>query len=241
MKNWFTITAKTNSNAEIYVYDEIGAFGISSDRFIEELKAKGDVTKIALHVNSPGGDPFDAAAMFLALKRHPATVTGYNDGLVASAATVVLMAGDKIIMPENTLLMIHDPVGGVVGTADEMRDFAGVMDKVKQTILVAYRRSGKTDEELAEIMRAETWYTAAEALDNGFVDEISNEIRVAAFFDLGKFKNSLAASAKRSPSGVVTRRRKLLNSKEIYRRLNSRFGQLSVTNIANKLDKGLRR
>jgi ATP-dependent protease ClpP protease subunit len=198
VKTWFKIEAKSGGIAEIYVYDELGAYGIRADRFIEALKSKGNVDEIALHINSPGGDPFAAAALYLALKRHPATVTAYNDGLVASAASVVLMAGDKIIQPENALLMIHDPIGGVFGTADEMRDFADAMDKIKMTILTAYRRSGKTDEELAKIMSAETWYTAAEALAAGFVDEISKEIAVAAFFDLKKFANPPAALSKRT-------------------------------------------
>lgn len=193
MKSWFSIQSKKASTAEIYIYDEIGAFGIRADQLIEALKAKGDVNEIALHINSPGGDPFQAAAMYLALKRHPAKVTAFNDGLVASAASIVLMAGDHIVMAENTMLMIHDPIGGVFGTAEDMRDFAAAMDKIKQTILTAYRRSGKTDEELAEIMRNETWYTAAEALAAGFIDEISKEIPVAAFFDLKKFANPPAA------------------------------------------------
>lgn len=200
-KKWFDIRAAADGKqVEIYVYDEIGAFGIRADRFIEALKSKGDLDAIALHINSPGGDPFAAAAMYLALKRHPATVTAYNDGLVASAASVVLMAGDRIIAPENTMLMIHDPVGGVFGTADEMRDFAGAMDKIAQTILTAYRRTGKTDEELAEIMSAETWYTAAEALEAGFIDEISDEIQVAAFFDLQRFANPPAAAIQAQPA-----------------------------------------
>jgi ATP-dependent Clp protease, protease subunit len=199
MKTWFSIKARAASTAgpaEIYIFDELGAFGIRADRFIEALKALGDVANIALHVNSPGGDPFAAASMYLALKRHPATVTAYNDGLVASAASVVLMAGDRIIAPENTMLMIHDPVGGVFGTADDMREFASAMDKIKQTILTAYRRSGKTDEELSAIMSAETWYTATEAKAAGFVDEISKEIQVAACFDLHKFGRPPAARAR---------------------------------------------
>lgn len=186
-KSWFDIQAKQSGPVEIYIYDEIGAFGIRADLFIEALKSRGDVDEIALHINSPGGDPFSAAAMYLALKRHAAKVTAYNDGLVASAASIVLMAGDWIVAPENTLLMIHDPIGGVFGTAEDMRSFADSMDKIKQTILTAYRRSGKTDEELAAIMSAETWYNASEALENKFIDEISNEIQVAAFFDVKKF------------------------------------------------------
>jgi ATP-dependent protease ClpP protease subunit len=112
MKSWFSIQSKKAGTAEIYIYDELGAFGIRADQFIEALKAKGDVSEIALHINSPGGDPFTAAPMYLALKRHRAKVTAYNDGLVASAASIVLMAGDHIVMAENTMLMIHDPIGG---------------------------------------------------------------------------------------------------------------------------------
>lgn len=192
-KSWFDIQAKAPGTPEIFIYDEIGGFGIRADRFIAELKALGDVQTMDVHINSPGGDPFAAAAIYLALKRHPATVNVFNDGLVASAASIVMMAGDKIVMARNTMLMIHDPVGGVIGTSEDLRDFADALDKIAQTILAAYRRSGKTDEELAAIMAAETWYTAEEALAAGFVDEISDEIRIAAFFDASRFENPPAA------------------------------------------------
>jgi ATP-dependent protease ClpP protease subunit len=186
MRNWFEVKNRAGQTPELWVYDDIAR----ADQFIAALKALGNVSQIDLHINSRGGDPFAAAAMYLALKRHPAKIIAFNDGLAASAASVVLMAGDKIVMAENTLLMVHDPIGGVLGTAEDMREFADAMDKIKATILTAYRRSRKTDEELAEIMSNETWYNAQEALENGFIDEISDEIPVAAFFDLSNFQKA---------------------------------------------------
>lgn len=192
-KTWFEVKAQAGKPAEIFVYQEIGAFGIGADQFIAAVKAQGDVEAIDLHINSPGGDAFAAAAMYLALKRHPAAVTVYVDGLAASAASVLAMVGDKIIMPSNTIMMIHNPLGGAFGESDDLRDYADALDKIKLTLIAAYRRSGKSDEEIARIMDAETWYTAEEAKENGFADEVIEAMDVAAFFDLSKFQNPPAA------------------------------------------------
>jgi len=189
MKNWYRVQAKGNA-AEILIYDEIGMFGIGAKNFIADLKALGNVTDITLGVNSPGGDVFDGVAIYNALKRHQAKITGRVDGIAASIASVILMASDKIVMPDNSMLMIHNPWGGVIGDADDMRDFADALDKIKLAILAAYRRSGKSDEELSAIMDAETWYNAEEAKAAGFADEVIQSVDIAALFDLGKFQKA---------------------------------------------------
>ncbi|MBB8286990.1 Clp protease ClpP, partial [Escherichia coli] len=85
----------------IYIYDEIGFWGVTAKQFVSELNALGDITHINLHINSPGGDVFEGIAIFNALKNQGATITVYVDGVAASMASVIAMAGDTVIMPEN--------------------------------------------------------------------------------------------------------------------------------------------
>ena len=108
--NWYNIKAKSDTSAEISIYDEIGGWGISAQQFSQEFKALGNNLKqIDLHIHSPGGDVFDGIAIYNLLKNHPANKTVYIDGLAASMASVIAMAGNEIIMPENAMMMIHKP------------------------------------------------------------------------------------------------------------------------------------
>ena len=129
--------AKEPKTAEILVYGPIGSQGmfgsgddITAKGFRQELDAAGDVGEINLYVNSPGGDPFTAQAIYSMLKRHKAHVTVYVDGLAASAASLLAMAGDTIVMVANGLMMIHEPRAISMGTADEMRSAAEALDRV---------------------------------------------------------------------------------------------------------------
>lgn len=132
---------------------------------------------------------FDGMAMYNILKAHSAQKTVYIDGLAASIASVIAMAGDLIIMPENSMMMIHNPWTMTTGDAEELRKSADLLDKIKEALLTAYRRSGKSDEEISAIMDAETWFTGAEAVEHGFADELSGVAELAAKFDLSKFGN----------------------------------------------------
>ena len=118
MRSWYAIRAR-DKGAEVSIYDEIGAFGVSAKGFLTELGALPEGTPVDLRLNSPGGSVFDAVAIHNALKRHEGTVTVWIDGIAASAASYVAMAGDEIVMPENTFLMIHDPSGLVMDTAGD--------------------------------------------------------------------------------------------------------------------------
>lgn len=184
MAKWYEIKNKADK-AEVWIYEEIGedfwtGDGITAKKFQKEL-AEIKASQIDLHINSPGGLVFDGITIYNLLKQHPANVTTYIDGLAASIASVIALAGDKVIMAENALFMIHKASGMVVGTSDDMRDFAEKLDKVNGSIATTYM--GKTKKEEAEIndlMAAETWMTATEALDFGFVDEIAGEADMAA-------------------------------------------------------------
>ena len=190
MNSWYTIRAQT-TGAEVLIYDEIGAYGVSARGFLAELGALPDATPLALRINSPGGSVFDAVAIYNALLRHSGTVTVWIDGIAASAASYIAMAGDEVIMPENAFLMIHDPSGIVMGTAADMRDMAGTLDKIAASMTRGYAaQSGKPENEIAALLAAETWLTAAEALEAGLATRVSEPVRIAASFDIGRFRNA---------------------------------------------------
>jgi ATP-dependent Clp protease, protease subunit len=193
MNSWYTIRAESNG-AEVVIYDEIGAYGVSAKGFLAELGALPYGTPLALRLNSPGGSVFDAVAIYNALQRHSGTVTVWIDGIAASAASYIAMAGDEIVMPENAFLMIHDPAGVVMGTAIDMRAMAEALDKIKGSLLQGYAaKSGRPQEEIAPLMAAETWLDAKDALDLGFADRIAEPVRIAARFDVGRFRNAPSA------------------------------------------------
>lgn len=190
MKSWYTIRAR-EGGAEVLIYDEIGAYGVSAKGFLAELGALPEEAAIDLRLNSPGGSVFDAVAIHNALSRHAGTVTVWIDGIAASAASYVAMAGDAIVMPENAFLMIHDPSGLVMGTAADMREMAGTLDKIAAGMTRGYAaRSGKTEDEIAALMAAETWFSAAEALEAGLATQLAEPVRIAASFDIARFRNA---------------------------------------------------
>ena len=192
------VTAQANNSAEILLYDVITDFTdeewgfISAKGLIDKVKALGNITNITLRINSLGGDIFEAQAMYSYLKTHPANITVMIDGIAASAASVVAMSGNKIIMPENALLMIHNPAGGVYGEAEDMRDSAEILDKVRDAIANVYiARTGLERDKVIEMMNAETWLSAQEAKALKFCDEISEPIKIAARANISNIKNQL--------------------------------------------------
>lgn len=190
MNSWYSIRARDTS-AELSIYDEIGAYGVSAKTFIAEIGALEAGTDLNLRLNSPGGSVFDAVAIYNALQRHDGKVTVTIDGIAASAASYIAMAGDEILMPENAFLMIHDPSGLVMGTAGDMRDMADALDKIAGSLIKGYAaKSGKPDEDIAMLMAAETWFDASEAVEAGFADRVADPVRIAARFDIAAFRNA---------------------------------------------------
>ncbi len=181
---WYDIRAKADK-AEIWIYEMIGedfwtGSGVTAKNFQKEL-AEIKASQIDLHINSPGGVVFDGITIYNLIKQHPAKVTTYIDGLAASIASVIALAGDKVIMAENALFMIRNPTGLAMGTATDMRSLADVLDKIAGTMVVTYvGKSKKPEAEIKTMLDAETWMTADEALEAGFIDEISEEMDMAA-------------------------------------------------------------
>lgn len=185
----FKITNKTETTAEIVIYEDIGANwwgeGVSAKSFSEELKElPSSIKEITVRVNSPGGDVFDGITIYNRLKQHKATVTVYIDGLAASIASIIALAGDKVIAGEGSLFMIHKPMSAVYGNANEMEEMISRLDDVEEQLVGIYRRkTGLDRSEIKSMLSKETWLDATEALEKGFVDEImaeEDEIRVAA-------------------------------------------------------------
>jgi ATP-dependent Clp endopeptidase proteolytic subunit ClpP len=173
--------ASANNEADIYIYDEIGYWGVTARQFVNDLKALGDVTHINLHINSPGGDVFDGIAIFNALKFHGAAITVHIDGLAASMASVIAMVGNPVIMPENTMMMIHKPWGFSGGDANDMRDYADLLDKVESVLIPAYaEKTGKSTEEIAAMLEDETWMDGKECLELGFADQVTTSLQAMA-------------------------------------------------------------
>ena len=190
MKSWYTIRARA-SGAEVLIYDEIGAYGVTAKGFLAELGALPDGVPIDLRLNSPGGSVFDAVAIYNALQRHEGEITVWIDGIAASAASYVAMAGDEIVMPENAFLMIHNPSGVVMGTSAEMREMAATMDKIAGSMIRGYAaRSGRSEEEIAALMAAETWFDAEAAITAGLATRMVEPVRIAASFDIASFRNA---------------------------------------------------
>ncbi|EJC3616677.1 Clp protease ClpP, partial [Escherichia coli] len=182
MNRWYTIkAADVRGTAEISIYEEIGGFGITAKQFTEDLKALGDVSHINLRIHSPGGDVFEGIAIYNLLRNHPADITVYIDGVAASMASVVAMAGDRVVMPENAMMMIHKPWGISGGNAGDMRDYADLLDKVETVLIPAYaRKTGKSAQEIATMLEDETWMDGKECLKHGFADELLPSVRVMA-------------------------------------------------------------
>ncbi len=180
-QSWFSIKAGANDTAEISIYDEIGGWGISAKAFAKQLKDLGNVKKINLHIHSPGGSVFDGMAIFNLLNNHTAKKIVYIDGLAASMASVIAMVGDVVIMPENAMMMIHKPWGIQGGDAEDMRKYADLLDKIEETLISAYtKKTGKSAEELAEMLAEETWLSGQECVEHGFADQLAEPVKAMA-------------------------------------------------------------
>jgi ATP-dependent Clp endopeptidase proteolytic subunit ClpP len=191
--NW-VLNKKADETVEILLYDAIGPayYGlISAKEVVDQLKAAGDVKAISLRINSPGGDVFEGFTIYNALKNHAATVAIAIDGMAASIASIISMAGDTIEIAENAMVMIHDPSSYAFGGAEEMRKQADLLDKIKEQCVEVYAaRTGMDKEKLAEMMAAETWFTGQEAVDNGFANTLSPNKSISAAFDGTRFRNA---------------------------------------------------
>lgn len=182
--NWYEIKNKEDK-AEIWIYEMIGKDfwsdeGLSAKDFQKDL-SKIQASAIDLHINSPGGSVIDGNAIYNLLKGHKATITTYIDGLAASIASVIALAGERIYMAENGLFMLHQPFAITVGNEDDHEKSLEILRKVGGSIATTYmNKTEKDEDEIRAMMREETWLNAEEALEEGFIDEIGQSIDIAA-------------------------------------------------------------
>lgn len=182
-----------DDTADIYLYDVIDDyFGISATAFNKELSAlKGK--PVNLRINSPGGDVFAGRAMATAIANH-GNVTAYIDGLAASAATYVALAAKEVQIADGAMFMIHNAWTMAFGDKTDLTATASLLDKIDQTIIADYaKKTRKPTDEIAAMMTAETWMSAQEALDGGFVDSIFTGNKIENKWDLSAFENAPVA------------------------------------------------
>lgn len=215
-RSWFKVKAKADDAAadaalDVSIYDEIGMWGVSAKDFIAQIQAS-DAPAINLSINSPGGDVFAGLAIFNALRMSGKTVNVTVMGIAASAASLIAMAGDKIIMPANAFMMIHNPWSFAVGNADEMRETADVLDKIGASLASVYvSRTGQSAEKIAEMLAADTYLTAEQSKELGFADEITESFAAKASFDLDNlpehvravFASAAEPAAEETPDAVA--------------------------------------
>lgn len=177
-------------STQILIYDAI--LDGDAKRFRDQLLAAGD-KPVELRINSVGGLVFEGYAIYNALLAHKGEVNVFIDGIAASMASYIAMAGNHVTMAANAMLMIHNPSGGSFGDADDMRKQAELLEKITDSLIDAYtRRTKMPRKKMRDMMDEETWLTAEMALELGFVDEVTEPLEVAARFDMSRFRNAPA-------------------------------------------------
>ncbi|MDP5277151.1 head maturation protease, ClpP-related [Chengkuizengella axinellae] len=207
-KFWKMTKNSAKNSAEISIYGEIGASwwgeSITPKQFSKDLKDLGDdLEEITVLINSPGGGVFDGLTIRSLLKNHQASITVRIEGYAASIASIIAMAGDKIVMSKGSMMMIHNPATSLWGgESKDFREVADFLDQIRDSLLPIYSdRTGLSNEELIEMMDKETWMSADEAVEKGFADEVEDGAVSASMMgavatvngvnmDLSKFMNA---------------------------------------------------
>jgi len=187
--NWYNIKNVAESNiTEVMIYDEIGMYGVDAKSFIDDVKNLPKDTSVLLRINSPGGSVIDGLAIYDAVSRLPQKVTSRIEGIAASMASIIALAADEVIMSENSLYMIHNVGGGVIGESDDLRKAADLMDKMGDRLVNIYvSKTGQTEEQIRSWMDEETWFNSSEAQEAGFINLVEEPIKMAAKFDIKKY------------------------------------------------------
>ncbi|KXZ40015.1 ATP-dependent Clp protease, protease subunit [Alkalithermobacter thermoalcaliphilus JW-YL-7 = DSM 7308] len=189
MKNFWNLNKVQNNEGELFIYGPISDESWWGDevipkQFKDELDSLGEIDVLNIYINSPGGDVFAGQTIYSILKRHKSKKVVHVDGLAASIASIIAMAGDTVIMPQNAMMMIHNPWTVAMGNANDFRKLADDLDKIRESLIAAYQGKSNLDrEKLIELMNAETWLTAEEALNYGLIDEVEEKKEIAASID----------------------------------------------------------
>lgn len=182
LKPCFRASMQSNGTLELLIYEDIGVDwwtgeGVTASSIKQEIDTAGPFTKIAVRINSPGGDAFEGVAIFNLLRGQGKPIDVFVDGIAASAASVVAMAGDTRTMGTGAMLMIHNAWTSCTGYADDMRKMADTLDSISASISQVYvTRGGVTQEKASELMSAESWLNASEAVELGLATGISEPV-----------------------------------------------------------------
>jgi len=203
MKNWFEIKAQadTAKPVEAFIYDEIGVWGTTAKDFIAALQPHKD-REIVVRINSPGGSVWDGLAIYNYLRE--LNVTTRIDGVAASMASIVALAGKRVQMVSNGFFMVHMPSGVAIGNAEEIESYAEMLRKAGGSLSGIYQReTGASTEKVEEWMSKDTWFSAEEAKAAGLIDEITDEVSFSANANLSKFSNVPASLVDSQTKGIV--------------------------------------
>ena len=181
--SWYSIKAAVGDEpVTVLIYDEIGYWGITAEQFVNEFSSI-DATDITIRINSPGGSVFEGMAMYNAIRRHKAKITTQIDGLAASMASIIALAGDEVLMAENAYYMIHNPWGGCYGESKDLRKYADRLDEMRDQLANIYQsKTGIDRDVILTAMADETWYTGTTAIEHGFVDALTETLDAAACY-----------------------------------------------------------
>jgi ATP-dependent protease ClpP protease subunit len=182
-KNWFSARMAAGGSAEVFIYDEIGIFGVTAAGFVAQVRAL-NAKALTVRLNSPGGSIPDGMAIYNFLRAESARGVPVHvevDGWAASIASVIMLAGDTVAIGEGGFVMIHNPTVPAGGSAEDLRRAADDLDKFRASIVAVYgRETGQPRKNIEAWMNAETWFTAEEAVAKGFADEVSARAKAAA-------------------------------------------------------------
>jgi len=194
---------------EIYLYGAIGLSwfgdGVSAKQFAKDLKDLGSVSAIDLRINSEGGSVPEAEAIYTHLVEHKATITVHIDGMAASAASFIAMAGNEILISDSGFVMIHEARMMEYGTADDFRRAADLLERTTDKIIKKYAtRTKNSEDKIRDWMKAETWFIGEEAVTNGFADKVVENLKVAAVLaDPSKYKHPPSALLPRRAAAIA--------------------------------------
>lgn len=238
-KFWSFKNAKNDPKVgELMIYGEISESSwwgdeVTPKQFKKDLEALGEIDELKVYINSYGGDVFAGQAIYSMLNRLSYKVDVFIDGIAASAASIIAMAGDTIRMPKNAMLMIHNPWMFAAGYASDLRKAADELDKIRESIIPVYQgQTGLDSEEIASMMDAETWMTAEEAFEKGFIHEIEEAKEIAASLKPGckwiknipeQFKDKKPDSTK---EGATSKLEITLNVDEICNRVKTMLDEV---------------
>ncbi len=193
----------SDDQATLYLYDAIVSDdffgGVSAESFVKELNSI-NAPIINLRINSPGGDVFAARAIETAIRQHKSEIHVHIDGLAASAASYIAIAGDKVSMSEGAFMMIHKAWTVAFGNSYDLVETATLLEKIDDSLVKSYAdKTGKESEMIIDWMDNETWFSAQESLDNGFIDEISESVKAKSDWDLSVYQKAPVIKQEEEP------------------------------------------